>query len=555
MGKMMGMKPNDIRILYQAHQAYWTKRRPEMRRMRGLYMMRRVQAVNGPAVPIIQTSRGYEVVEGYVASLFTRDPSVTVTPDLHGRGSPASTQATSNDYLRRSRDQIEQGTRLSLTYDGAFLKLLPTPGPDPLQRVEMEAVPPWDVIVDVTARSWPGRYVGHRYMLPLAEAQQRYGSKKFAPRPYHFFLDEDPSSEDRISFTKNNLPVERFIEVVEFYDLSPGQDALLVWSPDYAEGNKFLYEGVKIQVGSSLDSTPSAEGQTDAEIEAQSEVYKGIPYRTASGRPVPPIIPLLYTTDIDIPLYGYSALRRSAWAIEEIDNARSYQSRQIRKVARQWFVRKGLLDGESATRLAAGADGEVIELELPQGVEPSTLIFPVPHAAVREEIQTYVMEIDSDLARGSVMAPFTRGEATGATATEVRQLASYTSSEVGKMARVRDQAIASIARVYSIILSLILGDSTEPLLLDGEITLLTASDLTGDFTFYATDAGNTPLAAEVKRRAIVDLAPLLMQVGVSPETIRAEIVRQYDLPRSFLDKQEAPIGDAEAPSIEVAEVP
>lgn len=568
------IKPNEVRAIYEDHCAYWRDRRPEMRRLRNLYMMKywkKDTDLNDNVSITVESSRGFETIEGYVASLFTRDPAVTVGPDLRGRGDAQVTQAVSNDFLRRARTAIEHATRIGLVFDCAFLKMHPTPGPDPLQRVEVEAVSPWDVIVDAAAPSWQAqRWVAHRYLIPLDEAKARYGNKKYTPRAFHRFLDEfdgdgmdvllstvsanegrggprdvTPRGPNGIGAAAGGSTVEQFVEVVEFYDLTPGSDALVVWSPDYANGDRFLYRGVKVQVGSSLDVSPDATtgaGQSEEEIEEQSEVYSGIPYRTASGRPMTPIIPMIFTADISAPLRGYSALRRVADYVQEINIIRSYQANSVRKTARQWLIEKGLLDADAAAKIGMGIDGEIIEVELSNGQSLAGSVMPVPHTPMPPELQSYIMAVEGDLARGSILAPFTRGEATRATATEVTALASYSSSEIGRLARTRDEAIAELARVYSVMLSLILGDATEPLLVNGKTTLLTADDLTADFKFFATDTGATPLADAAKRRNLVELTGILTQLGVDPQAIRAEIIRLYDLPTSFLgQEQEAPV--------------
>ena len=558
------MKPSEVASIYRDHCAYWKDKRPECRRLRNLYQMRYWAKNEESSQITVESSRGYEVIEGYVASLFTRDPAVTVGPDLRGRGDADVTQAVSNDFLRRARSSIEQGTRIGLVFDCAFLKLHPAPGPDPLQRVEVEAVSPWDIIVDASASSWlQQRYVAHRYLLPLDEARQRYGNKKYTPRSFYRFLDDDgqDGGVDLSSVSANygrggpndmtsrdvNSEVEKFVEVVEFYDLTSGSDALVVWSPDYANGDKFLYKGVKVQVGSSLDVSPEAllgSGQSEEEIEEQSELYSGIPYRTASGRPLTTIIPLIFTSDISVPLRGYSALRRVADYCSEINIIRSYQANSVRKTARQWLAEKGLLDADAAAKIGQGIDGEIIEVELANGQTLAGSFMAMPHTPTPTELETYIREVDGDLARGSIMAPFTRGEATKATATEVTALASYSSSEIGRLARVRDQAISELARVYTVMLALILGDATEPLMVNNEPTLLTSDDLLADFNFFATDSGATPLADASKRQSLVNLAPLLTQLGVSPEAIRDEVIRLYDLPTSFRGvMQEAPTSE------------
>jgi len=500
----------------------------------------------------VETSRGYELIESYVASLFTRDPAVIVSPDLRGRGDAEVTQAVCNDFLSRSRDAIEQATRLGLIYPASFLKMAPIPGPDPLQRVDTEAVAPWDVIVDASAPNWRSqRYVGHRYLIPLEEAKQRFGNKKYAPRSFYRFLDDEGEEGSNLRGVKRNearggpldvtgrgLPAgltEEFIEVVEFYDLTPGQDAMVVWSPDYQNGDKFLFKGVKVQVGSSLDTEVENpdEGQTNAEIEDESVTFTGIPYRTASGRIVPPIVPMYFTCDPNVPLRGYSALRRSQDYCTEINIVRTYQANAVRKCARQWVAEKGLLDADAAAKLSQGMDGEIIEVELSNGQTLGGSFMPVPHSPTPPELELYIRQVDNDFGRGSIMAPFTRGEATRATATEVTALAAYTSSEVGRHARTRDSAIAELARVYSVMLSLILDDSTEPLFIANKPTLLTSDDLITDFKFYAADTGSTAMGDAAKRRNIVELTNLLVQLGVDPQAIREEIVRLYDLPETF----------------------
>ena len=108
------MKPYEVRAIYDDHCRYWRDLRPEMRKLRNLYMMRFWDRTEQQQQITVETSRGYELIESFVASLFTRDPSVVATPDLRGRGDSAVTQAVCNDFLSRSRDAVEQATRLGL---------------------------------------------------------------------------------------------------------------------------------------------------------------------------------------------------------------------------------------------------------------------------------------------------------------------------------------------------------------------------------------------------------------------------------------------------------
>jgi hypothetical protein len=105
------------------------------------------------------------------------------------------------------------------------------------------------------------------------------------------------------------------------------------------------------------------------------------------------------------------------------------------------------------------------------------------------------------------------------------------------MARQRDEVITSIARVYNVMLSVVLGDEAEPLALPNPVgpTMLSADDLTGDFRYWAVDAGSTPAGDLAKRQSLVELAPLLLQLGTKPDGLLEEVVRTFQLPEELAE--------------------
>lgn len=522
--------PKAALALYEQHTRYWDDRRPEMRRLRNAYMMRYWQRnVAYDSSLLIETSRAYELIESLIASLFVRDPSVVVKADLRGNGDPSLTEETANDWLVHTRTEVEDAMRLALIYPWAAMKLCPTDASDVLRRVQVMPVSPWDVVVDTSAPSWSTqRYVGHRYYLPVVEAKRRYGAKKYVPRKFDRWIENQDDAEDTPAYRRDNdpMPVEigEFIMVVEYYDLV--DETMKVWSPDYAEGRKWLYDGVELEVG------------TD---EPGAEKFDGIPYRTASDRCVLPIIPLFMSREPDDPLRGYSALRRVYDQVVEINTIRTFQANGIRRAARQWMVEKGVLDETAMAKLSQGADGEFIEVELSPGQELGKTIVPVPHNAVPHELQLYENQVEDDFGRGSIMAPFTRGEATKATATEITALAAYSASEIGRMARERDAAISALARAYTIMLATLMGEQVEVVRLANKPQVLQADDLTGDFTFYAQDSGSTPMSEAVKKQEVMQLAPTLMELGVPGEKVLELLVRVYDLSEDLLPSEDSPV--------------
>ncbi len=532
------LTPSEVQEIVESHDAYWDGLRPRMKELRALYLTDFWRNNNRVHDLVLRTEvpKAYAVVESYLGSLFAKNPSVQVEADIRARGNPEVAEATANQYLLTVREQLEDATRLALIYPCSFIKLAPVENVDPLQRVACSALAPWEVVVDATAGAWnQQRFIGHSYLVPVYEASERYGVEESAinGRPYSKWIDRTDQQGQMTQARDTGVDTtDLWCRVVEVYDLR--DDKLLVWSPDYDSGKSFIFEGVKVQVGA-LDEEADAEAETpEAELEHETT---GIPYKTSSGRPVVPIIPVYLSRDPDTPLRGYSLLDRSYDQFRELNVLRTYQSQGVRRMARQWLVRAGFLDDVGTSKIGQGLDGEFIEVDLPPGTPLEGNITPVPNAPIPADIQLYAETVTSDINDAGLMAPFTRGEVTKATATEQRLLADYTSSEVGRMARTRDAVITEVARVYNIILSVLLGDEAEPLSLPNPIgpTMLSADDLTGDFGYWAVDAGSTPMADEVKRNSLERLAPVLVQLGADPKAILDELVRTYDLPRTLAE--------------------
>ena len=372
------MKPRTVEALFRRHETYWDKQKRELRRLRSAYMTRYWDQDYAPDQVLIETTRAYEYIEGYIASLYSRNPSVVVKGDVRGKGSPHKAQALANAFLDNVRTQIEDVSRLALIYPCAFIKLYATQHLDPFKRVGVSAVPCWDVIVDTDAPSWEQqRFVGHRYHITVDEAKEKYGNKQYSSHQLIRFLDNDSEEDGLHSYHGMNLsqvnksgdetdsPFE-YIQVVEFYDLKDNK--MYVWSPDYRNGQKWLYDGIEIEID--VDKT---------------ERFDSIPFTDASDNPLAPIVPLYFSRQPDVPMRGYSALRRVYSQVEETNIIRTYQSTMVRRAARQWIVKKGVFTDEDMAKLAMGADGEYIEAELSPSQNIAGSIQAVPHTPVPTE--------------------------------------------------------------------------------------------------------------------------------------------------------------------------
>jgi|14BtaG_2_1085337.scaffolds.fasta_scaffold07582_2 hypothetical protein len=524
----MKLEPKTAARLVQEHDLYWDDMRPRLRKLKAAYETNywdRTQEARGQI--IIETSRAYEFIEGYIASLFSRNPSVVVKGDVRGRGNAMKAEALVNQFLLSIRSQVEDASRLALIFPCAFLKMSPVDHPDPFRRVRTTPVKPWDILVDDKADSWDDqRYIGHRYWVPLHKARALWGNKKYKAQAKSDYLDNDVPDGAGVTESESD-DFDKFIQVVEFYDMV--SDRLLVWSPNYADGKKWLFDGI------------------DIDIEGSTEKIRRIPFRTADDHPIVPISPVYYSRLPDNPVRGYSALHRVYDQIQEVNISRTFQANAVRKASRQWLVEKGVIDSEAMAKISLGQDGEFIEVDLSPGQTLAGTVQPVPHTQTPPEIQHYIEQVQTDLDRGSVMAPFTRGQASSrATATEITALASYSHSEVGRLARERDGSIEAISRIYIAMMGLYLAEGKKDMIImNGKTDVLSPKDLSGDFSYFAQDSGSTPMSEAQKKGELLGAISLLMELGVPADALRSEVVRLLDLPESF--NEAMPAGPAGMP--------
>lgn len=508
----MSMTPETVRALIDEHDAHWQGQRALLAKLARTY---RCEPLPTSAEHVIQSSRGYEFVESYVSSLFSRAPACVLSPDLRGRGNPQRAEPLVNAWLAAQHAVLTDATRLAVAYPGAVVKLAPTASTDPYLRVQAQAIPIWDVVVDRRATSWSTmRWAMHRYWLPLDVAQAKWGTKGEWVGTSCESTSPDQAGKD----PRSDSDTDPHVQVYEVYDLHG--DRLYIWSPQYREGLSWAQDGIWIM-----------EGGDGAEAEPKRKKYSRIPFRSPDDQPMLPMLPLFYQTMPGQPMEPIAPLARVADLVYEHAVVRTFQASAVRKASRTWLVRAGFLDDQGLTDLVAGVDGTYIAVGGDPSYPLSSVIVPVPHTPTPAETYQYIAAMDDDFQRGSITAPFTRGEATNATATEVVALAAYTSSEIGRMARVRDTLIEELALLYLAMVRVYVSeDGTDLIVVDGRPVVIRSSDLDADFRASALDQGSTPLGEAAKKSELVGLVPTLIQLGVPPASILEELVRRYDLP-------------------------
>ncbi len=508
----MSLKPQDIQAILDDHDAYWGDRRDELMRYKAVYEMDfwENEAGDNLSQIRIQTNDGYGYIESFQASLFAKNPAVVLKMGVRGKGDVEKAQSIINHFLVKSRNEIENASRMALIYPNSFLKMTVTERESVYERVLPVGVPPWQIIVDRDSSRWDTqRFVGHIYWMTVPEAKKRFGGKfdDIASNMTHFFddltPDEDSAGNHHEPHISPSAPMFKYIKVVELYDMM--NDKMYWFCPE--RGDKFL------------DSA------------------KFIPFRDSNDDPVVPIVPLFYNRIPDRPMVGYSSIKRVYDQLYEMNIIRSFQANAVRKASRQWLVKKGAMSDDEMAQVTSGIDGLFVEVESDDPLD--TIIRPVPHQSLPAEVSRYMQDVIRDKDAGSVTAAFTRGEATKATATEIAALAAYTTSEIGRMARERDAAIEQMAEIYSCMVSLFLEEEkvAEIVMLDGKAITVNPVDLNGDFEIFAADQASTPISEAIRNQRLLQNVQILQGLGVPNTALLKEIVRSLQLPEDFLEQE------------------
>jgi len=509
-----------IRAAVLQHTTFWDQQRPAMRRYRNSYMTQfysDLDSNDADSSIRVETADAYAGIESMMGSLFTKYPSMEVQPDIQGNGDLVVTKAVANNWLKNCRAQIEAAARMSLIYTHSFLKMAPRESNTLLGKVAMRAVPPWQVILDRDAAAYEdSRFIGHIYYIPVDEANDKFGNKKWQGVAQKDYFTDSERNTDRSYRTYGDTPdmpnEYLYIEIVEMYDFINKE--LLFWSSAYKGGEELL----------SKDS---------------------IPVMTYDGRPLSNLVPLYFSRRPDRPMEGYSAMSRIYDQCFEKNILRTFWANAVRRDSRQYIYKEGSFDDEALAKITSGVDGAMIPTD---NDTLSGLIDVVPVVPISSNHAEYLNYIESDLSKGSLTAGFTRGEASRATATEVTALMQYTASELGKMARDRDGTLEAAIGLYIRMLI--------PLIEDGESVVVrteegakavTVARLDADWTFYATDGGGTPMSDVLKKQQLIQLIPVLGGLGVTPDKVREEVIRLFDLPPTFNEAAPPPSAASAVP--------
>ncbi len=504
------MELAEINAIIEAHLGYWANEQPVMDKLT-LMMKQELFRTTGyfgvagsPNSPIvIEPAYAHSLIEVFMANLSPKAPAVIVGPDIKGEGNPVVVEALSNRYMYDQAALVDRLQRIAIVYPYAFMKLaiLPDGSVDNIvDQIDMRPISPWDVLVDFDADKFDNsRYVGHRYWMPLREAKKRWPGIRFngqAKTPYLNAVQNQTFDGVPDSVCEGLM----YAEIFEIFDIQ--NDELIFVSTNTERKDKVL------------------------------EVVSPIPFRKYNGRPLLPLCPLYFHEGIDVPLQGESTLWREFDSIVAKINLRTIWANAIAKGARQIVTRKGSMDNDAKTVFSENIDCGIIELDLKPNESIGDCIIPLPNVTLSPDFSTYEALTNQDLTVGSMLGSFTQGVATGASATEVAGIMQYSSSELGKMSRIRDRAIENIAETYIGLLAFLMLTSKtdkETLTIKNEPVTVTSKDLIGKFKFSAADQSSTPLGAAMRRANTQAVVGMLQGLGVPANKLTALIVDAFDL--------------------------
>jgi len=504
------MKIKDVEAIINTHHNYYNVQRLyELDALTRCYERRLLKTIGdwSRGRPTIEPAIAKQYIDSYMASLFPKAPAVVVEHSGKAEGDAKLVESVCNRFLYDKAPVIEQAMRTAFIYPFSFLKLGLLEAESVLDMIEMRPIKPWDCIVDFEAETFEqSRYVGHRLWVPMLEAKKRYPGKQFSGCAKHELFDQTETDYQQ-GVVEEISDYMSYIEVYEIYDLLG--DECITYSPQ-AKKNDGIIKRIK-----------------------------PIPFRDHANRPMSPMVPVYFDYDIVQRLRGASHLHRIFDQVLERANLRTEIANNVRRDSRQYITAKGLLGEEAKAQLSEAQDGAVIEVELSAvvGRSLSEVFVPLPQVPFSQNLSYYDALIERDLQAGSLLGAFTKGQATNVSATEIAALTQYTSTEIGKLARIRDEAIEYLCRVYVSIIAFLLETGDENVreihTLDGNVQVIRAQDFIGRFRFAAADQANTPISSALRKQELMSLIPILMEAGTPAEAVLDQLIRLYDLPASF----------------------
>lgn len=372
--------------------------------------------VNGTEVEVNKLWRGLMT---YKASLYRRSNRVELGPDPVGdRGDPVVSGLVANGLWTEEgfAARMDRMVEMALLFPGAGAKVGVEEGSGPpMRRVWSRAFPWWELVLDWDV-SDPAdeRFRGHRYWMPVEDAEAKWGLDKLQGQARADFLGDTgrPNGEGDSAPPLGKDDDGEFVEMMEFVNL---RDSFKGRGGVTYKGRQEVY----------------VLGQDRKEYEGP--VHRGaMAFADADGVGLPHIEALIFMHEPPYPLRGVPPAERVLPQLREFNVLRSKLAELVRRNARKSLRRKGVIADDDVTKLFDGNDGQSIEVDDPN-VPLSDVWYPLANQPIPAEIWGWIGMVDADYAGSWGQIAPAQGMATDrnktAYANQIEQF--WTETEIG----------------------------------------------------------------------------------------------------------------------------
>jgi hypothetical protein len=414
-------------------------------------------------------------VQTYNAALVPDTLKCNVKPDPQGRGKPEVKSAMLNLWLDHpdQKEAIRDLSEISIVHPfGALMVAIEEGTGKPEERVYIEAVPPWETVVDRDARTRRGaRYVGRLYQSPESDVRARYGAdlRKLGctvhggPRVdvlHGGTMDPTTSQTARSSVpgsTSEDFGADdRFVSVLELCNFRAS-----VAGPSGATYRGRLEVWILDQ-GGKLEQVPIA--------------VTMLPFAGANGEPNPHIFPNMYMHEAPYVYRGKAPIARLIPLNIALNRMNLQIFRDTQRNQRKQIARKGAFGQDQAGNLFDEVDKETAWTDSEKPFQE--LIYNIPHQAIAPDTFQFRNIIDQMLGRQQGPNVTAQGQITGATAYEVQQSQLFTEAtfkyHAWMLAQTLTRAFGAVLRAF-IIAGVDTSDSVGGSLNEGEVLAPTGS--------------------------------------------------------------------------------
>ena len=361
--------------------------------------------------------------------------------------------------------------------------------PDVLDRVWVEPIPPWELVMDREAKRGQERYRGHVSLRLLSQVRRELGAAMddVQGEPLRDFIAGGWRGVS--DATVRGLDV--YVRLLEFYDLgdddTPGSQSFWLVGAG----------GAIRPVGERLE----------------------MPWVYPDGCPAVPIVPVVLTHDPEAPLKGIPAVRRIVNLNVEQNLVMSTVLGMARRdAARKVGTARGQLDPDAITALESDDDFSIVIVgqdgaDGPARVAEAMVPLATPPIPASLPASLGILERGWQQASGLSDNAMGRNLRTNTSASEARFLAMSDARSASQAQTQMGHAVAALGRLFLTVVREDVNDSKSKALQfvhRGATVRLEAESLALPWEVEIADAGATPVGEEARREEFASIQqPLL----------------------------------------------